>query len=221
MKFFGMQIVFKPELICRSTTKTVLVEVYLQKCTYMSRNFLTVFFLGLTLFTLNACSLGPTTLSHTEEFNGVNITFGQPFLFQKKGFVLRGLPKKDTEIVVDAMDSIAGFIWYISEGRPPTPPGFVVGLLNSKQPRAVYDYTKIKEIHFPATYIKNWKIEENKIQFTVDYLIQRGIPGKTFEEFRDGYIFEKHGGRWIFVDYLTAEPVGILPCLVGRTGCPY
>jgi hypothetical protein len=187
----------------------------------MPQNFLSVFFLGLTLLSLNACSLVPPTLSHTEQFNGVPISIAPPFRREKLSFKLHGLTKDDTEIVANAMDSIAGFIWYICDGRPAVHPMSVKTTLNSKQPRAVFDYTKITSPPSSARTTKFLYIEENKIQVSVDYLIQRGIAGKTFEVFRDGYIFEKRDGRWIFVDYLTAEPVGILPCLPGRTGCTY
>ena len=49
--------------------------------------------------------------SHTEEFNGVNITFSPPYRHEQGSFILRGvLTKTETEILVTAMPAIAMFL---------------------------------------------------------------------------------------------------------------
>lgn len=157
--------------------------------------------------------------SHTEEFNGVNITFSPPYMHEQESFKLRGvLTKKETEILVPAMPAIAMFLNFMRRKDA------IYRADKVNVPRKPYQFiqseSEVSVITPMSTY--GWRVTDNQISFVVDYLVRyekipNGVIGDYY--FRDAYVFKKINGQWIFYDNFGDKPYGFLKCKHSDKSC--
>jgi hypothetical protein len=107
--------------------------------------------------------------SHTEEFNGVNITFSPPYMHEQESFKLRGvLTKKETEILVPAIPAIAMFLNFMRRKDA------IYRADKVNVPRKPYQFiqseSEVSVMTPMSTY--GWRVTDNQISFVVDYLVR-------------------------------------------------
>lgn len=155
--------------------------------------------------------------SHTEEFNGVNITFSPPYRHEQRSFTLRGvLTKKETEILVPAIPVIAKFLNYMRLKEAI----YLADTVNA--PRKPYQFITDKEVWLGPRKTDSWRVSDDEISFVVDYLVSYGkIPNSVMGDyyFRDAYIFQKINGKWVFYDNFGDKPYGFLKCKHSDKSC--
>ena len=156
--------------------------------------------------------------SHTEEFNGVNITFSPPYRHEQGSFKLRGvLTKKETEILVPAMPAIAMFLNFTRRKDA------IYRADKVNVPRKPYQFIQSEsEISVIPMSTYGWRVTDNQISFVVDYSVRYGkIPNAVSSayDFRDAYIFQKINGQWVFYDNFGDKPYGFLKCKHSDKSC--
>ena len=162
----------------------------------------------------SATSVLSANNSFTENFNGVEIKFSPPNLPEQRTFKLRGqLNKKETEILAEAIPTIARFLNFI---RLKDKIKYNEGL---KEPRKPYEFINTKVSIAPSqTY--NWLVTSDTIQFQTDFIVNfydasitTGLQTRMGDYyFRDAYIFKKINNQWIFYDNFGETPYGFLKC---------
>jgi len=155
--------------------------------------------------------------SHTEEFNGVNITFSPPNMAEQRSFMLRGaLTKKETEILVPAIPAIAKFLNFLRLKDAIYLPYPV------NTPRKPYQFIPEKEVWLAPIKSYGWRVSDDQISFVVEYIVNYGkIPNGDMGDyyFRDAYIFKKINGQWVFYDNFGDKPYGFLKCKHSDKSC--
>ena len=156
--------------------------------------------------------------SHTEEFNGVNITFSPPYRHEQGSFILRGvLTKKETEILVTAMPAIAMFLNFTRRKDA------VYRADKVNVPRKPYQFIQSEsEVSVTPSSTYGWRVTDNQISFIVDYSVRYGkIPNGVIGDyfFRDAYVFKKINGQWVFYDNFGDKPYGFLKCKHSDNSC--
>lgn len=149
------------------------------------------------------------SLSHTENFNGVDITFSPPNMHEQRSFQLRGvISRKETEILAPAIPVIAKLLNY---ARRKSSAEFSEKI---NEPRRPFKFVR-EDATFASFRTHSWQITDDSIIFVSDYLVSYGVaPNSTVGEylFRDAYIFKKIDGKWTFYDNYGEKPYGFLRC---------
>jgi hypothetical protein len=157
--------------------------------------------------------------SHTENFNGVDITFSPPNMPEQRTFRLRGfLSKRETEILVPVIPLIAKFLNHVRRKDS------LIFSDKVNEPRKPYQFIEESNVWLAPYITNNWIVREDNISFVTDFIVNYGrietgdsMMGEYF--FRDAYVFKKINGKWVFYENYGEKPYGFLKCKHADKNC--